>query len=266
MKIKAQEDLNNLSSWLATNSLKLNVQKTKVMLLNREGLFPNVDLKINNQLIESVQTFKFLGVTLDHHLSFQTHHAELHSKLLCSTYVLRSLGRLLPRDPLRMLYFAYYHSHLTYCMPIWYPLLPNALQKTLTVLQKRIIRTLSKADMRQHCMPLYRDLRILTVHDSLYVENIVLCYRLFNQDCPQPICNLYDNQETRISIPKHSSTKVNKSFLCKPLTEWHQLPVIEQKLYKERTTSKKTKTKIDQKVLILKWLFIYILSELCQYC
>ena len=72
-----QSDLNSLSNWLQLNKLKLNVKKTKCMLLHKEGLFPNVGLEVDGQSIEQVSTFKFLGVTLDNSLTFSAHYTEL---------------------------------------------------------------------------------------------------------------------------------------------------------------------------------------------
>ena len=42
LKRKMQCDLNHLSEWLCMNQLKLNVSKTKIMLLTREGLTPEI--------------------------------------------------------------------------------------------------------------------------------------------------------------------------------------------------------------------------------
>ena len=82
LRIKMQEDLKSLLAWLCMNRLKLNVLKTKAMLLNKEGLNSDFYLKINNQKIEVVCNFKFLGVIIDNSLSFYEHFQVLYNKLL----------------------------------------------------------------------------------------------------------------------------------------------------------------------------------------
>ena len=110
LRQKMQSDLNSLSEWLSVNTLKLNVKKTKILLFNKDGLFPSIDLGINGESIETVTNFKFLGVHIDSCLSFMTHYSVLHTNLLKSTYIIRSLSKVLPLYVLCPLYFAYYRS------------------------------------------------------------------------------------------------------------------------------------------------------------
>ena len=74
LRIKMQYDLKELSAWLIANGLKLNVSKTKVLLFNRAGLNPTVNLLVDNEAIENVVEFKFLGLVLDSTLSFHSHY------------------------------------------------------------------------------------------------------------------------------------------------------------------------------------------------
>ena len=99
---------------MSTNFLKLNVKKTKTMLFCRDALTPCYDLTVENEMVEVVTSFKFLGITLDCDLSFDAHFRVLLNKLLKSSYVIRSLARIMPTRCLRPLHFAYYHSNLMY--------------------------------------------------------------------------------------------------------------------------------------------------------
>ena len=202
--------------------MKLNVNKTKVLFFNRDDLYPDIDLRIDHQKVEVVQCFKFLGVHLDASLSFQHHFKLLHDKLCRSTYIIQSLSRFLPSICLHIMYFAYYHSHILYCLHIWYPLLSTSFQDCLYKVQKRVIRSLCNASFNQHCMPLFKSQRILTVKDLLFVENTKFIFRLQNNLCPNPISLLFDlgsstvnTRGRKLLILKHTTAKVNKSFLCK---------------------------------------------------
>ena len=178
LKLKVQHDLCKLSEWLKMNQLKLNVRKTKCVLFNREGLFPMVDLQVDGQIIETVRKYKFLGVTLDQTLSFVDHFNELYDKLVKLSFIIRSFSRFLSEDTLRQLYFVYYHSHLTCSLNVWWPLLVQSAHDSLNVLQKRIVRNMCKAYPRQHCMPLMKTHKILTIADESYVMNCKLVHRI----------------------------------------------------------------------------------------
>ena len=119
MKAKLQSDLNNLSNWLCANKLKLNAVKTKYILFNKDGISPQVHLEVDGESICGVKSMKFLGIYLDSNLSFIEHYSNLHTKLLKSAHVIKSLSKFVPEESLRVLYFAYYHSHLVYGLPIW---------------------------------------------------------------------------------------------------------------------------------------------------
>ena len=93
LRSKLQRDLDSLAMWLQMNQLKLNVGKTKVMVFNKEGLTPQVHLEIENEVIECVNSFKFLGVTLDNKLCFDDHYRSLYEKLFKSSYVIKSLAK-----------------------------------------------------------------------------------------------------------------------------------------------------------------------------
>ena len=229
LRAKLQADLDALSIWLRINRLKLNVSKTKCMIMNREGLQINVDLFVDNQPIQCVYEFRFLGVIIDCALTFNPHFKSLYDKLYKACYVIRFLGSTLPTSCLRTLYFAYFHSHLTYGLAIWYPLLSKAAQNNLYLLQKRLIRYVNKSNFREHCMPLFKLNEILTISDQLKLENCKVIYRVTHGLIAKPIINCYSLSSgnrtcNAVSIHKHSLSIVNKSILCKPITDWRSLP------------------------------------------
>ena len=66
------DELREVTDWLALNKLSLNVKKTKMMLFhyrqrNISKITPK--LKINNVPIDLVQEFNFLGIVLDKYMT-----------------------------------------------------------------------------------------------------------------------------------------------------------------------------------------------------
>ena len=254
MKTKMHHDLAWLSEWLRLNNLKLNVRKTKCILFNKQGLLPNVHLMIDNEEIQTVETFKFLGVYLDCNLSFETHYKELHLRLLKSGSVIRSLAKILPCSCLRNLYFTYFNSHLTYAATVWWSFLRKQQQDNLYLLQKRIIRSICNAPFRSHCMPIFKKLSILSIWDQMLLENCKLVFNIESDKCPISVLNLYGKQQSvyntrefKFAAPLHKSRRVNVSFLCKPISDWRRLPRNIRQIENIRTFTKGLKKELLDK-------------------
>ena len=71
-----QEDINSLALWCTTNDIKANTDKTKVMVFGSKCTLAKVqpfEIKFVDALLQSVTTYKYLGVTLDDQLNYNLH-------------------------------------------------------------------------------------------------------------------------------------------------------------------------------------------------
>ena len=71
-----QADLNNLANWCSNNKLTINTKKTKIMTFGtpqQTKRTQNVRFVLNKQVLGLVESYKYLGVTLDKNLNFQKH-------------------------------------------------------------------------------------------------------------------------------------------------------------------------------------------------
>jgi hypothetical protein len=65
------QELEKLYHWLCSNKLSLNIEKTKAMIVTlKKNIDKNMKVKINNNIIDYVTEYKYLGVILDEHLNF----------------------------------------------------------------------------------------------------------------------------------------------------------------------------------------------------
>ena len=74
--IKVQEDVNKLYSWCLSNKLTINVKKTKAVIFGMGNRIKRLDppvIKLGSNEIEYVQSYKYLGLTLDQSLTFNKH-------------------------------------------------------------------------------------------------------------------------------------------------------------------------------------------------
>ncbi len=88
----------HLFKWCTDNHLQINVNKTKELLFSPPS--PQHPTIINTQTVETVDTFKYLGITLDNKLTFDQHITDIQK---------RSQQRLSALCKLKGLYIA---SHL----------------------------------------------------------------------------------------------------------------------------------------------------------
>ena len=92
-------ELEGIVQWLSLNKLSLNAKKTKMMLFhfkqkNKANIVPK--LTINNVIIERVNEFKFLGVTIDEHRTWKQHTQIVSCKLACTIRTMKRLKNYLP--------------------------------------------------------------------------------------------------------------------------------------------------------------------------
>ena len=83
------EELQHVNSWLISNKLSLNVNKTKYMLYFKAPKVVNhLKIKINNNEISRVNTFNFLGLNLSSNLTWHTHINTISRKILLNIGIL----------------------------------------------------------------------------------------------------------------------------------------------------------------------------------
>ena len=235
-KVKLQYDMNELYNWLCLNKLSLNTAKTKMMIFSREPYFEDITIKVNDTAIELVDSFKFLGLYVDHKLCFHDHVTILYNKLLRIVYLLGKLKDFVPTGLLRNLYCAHFQSKLVYAIGAWGNLITSSDIEKLYKLQKRAIRMICNKSYRSHTGPLFKKLNISTYPDEVKLENLRLLHRLNHDILPTPVKNLFENSKSTVQtrskniiISKHNDSKYNSSFLVKSILYWNQLP-LEMKL------------------------------------
>ena len=77
LKTFQTNEMEIVSQWLPTNKLILTTKKTKVMIFgtpHKLKSFPPLKTHVDNDIIEQVTSFKYVGVMVDNTLSFAVLH------------------------------------------------------------------------------------------------------------------------------------------------------------------------------------------------
>ena len=133
---------------------------------------------------------------------------------------------------LSILYCALVLPYLHYCVPVWGNTYKTSLSKLVT-LQKRAIRIVSKVSRLSHSLPLFKEYKLLKFDDIIYLSNVILMYRVFNDNVPFKIKAMFKAKSSiqRYNMRKQydfhvetarTKTKFN-SFKIKGITLWNQI-------------------------------------------
>jgi hypothetical protein len=159
-----------MANWSVKNDLILNSKKTVIINLKKK----NVQLESVSPLIylegkslKVVDETKFLGVTIDCHLSWVGHINNVAQHIASGCYLIKRILRICNFNTAKLVYFSYVHSRLLYGIVLW----DNSPRiSKLFVLQKRAVKYLAKASYD----PLNQE-SIIKIHVGHCLENTPFC-------------------------------------------------------------------------------------------
>jgi hypothetical protein len=149
-------------------------------------------------------------------LSWKDHINHLVVKLSAASYSIRTLSAVMTQDSLRMIYFAYIHSIISYGIIFW----GNSIHSNLIFkTQKRVVRIIMKA------CPLFRKLKILPLY-SQYIYS-VLIFVAKNMDIYKfnsSIHSISTRQVSHLHFSTNKSAKVQKGVYYSGIRIYNKLP------------------------------------------
>ena len=106
---------------MGANKLKINCSKSQAININQKLRSPTSDLGLNYGLhyIQPPEKRRYLGVTIDHKLTFLPHVINLKAKLSRNVGVLFKLNKYLPTFALITLYYALVQPFLFDAISVW---------------------------------------------------------------------------------------------------------------------------------------------------
>jgi hypothetical protein len=96
-----------------------------------------------------------LGINVDSTLSWKNHITDLSSRLSKACYAVRAIKPFMSLETMRMTYYSYVHSLLSYGIIFWGNAPHN---ESIFKIQKRIIRVISGAGRLDSCRGLFKKL------------------------------------------------------------------------------------------------------------
>ena len=234
LQIDLNSNLNRIAQWFNRNKLTLNIKKTKLMLFGTTknlDKFKNVSLKYNNNAIERVDSFKYLGVIFDSHMTWLHHVDHISSNVSKRCGIVRRIKYYLPVCTLKMLAEAMIIPDFDYCSPVWSNCNKD-LRSKMQIQHNKVARILLSADIRTPVDDLMNSLKWLRLSDRWSNQMLLVTFKCVNGTAPSYLSNFQfthsvHNYSTRcqisntIVVPKFKS---NAMFHVRASHLWNNLP------------------------------------------
>ena len=231
---RVQNDIDKLCNWLSFYKLSLNPSKCKAMLISRKKL-PTVSpsLHVNGSVLQSVSSYRYLGVLISSDLSWSNHIKDITSKARKQVGLLyRRFYKHASPATLRTLYVALIRPHLEYAVPVW----DSHLGKDIDALES-VQRFATKICTK--CWSMHYQVRLDRLHldtlrgRRLYIKQCHL-YKLLHglsifPNCPitsshsQPYHTRFKHNLS-LHVPSTHTNAYHYSFFCDAPRTWNLLP------------------------------------------
>ena len=153
-------ELKKLTNWFQANKLSINVKKSNFVIFKPRQKRLARTFTISNRAIERVDEVVFPGGLLDEHLSWTSHIHNVTRKVSKAIGIIYKSSFCLNKTSLHTLYYSIVYPYLFYCLRVWGSTYQTNL-KRLIVLQKRVIRIISRNAFDVHSDLIFKELGIL---------------------------------------------------------------------------------------------------------
>ena len=181
----AQEGINKVKKWLNDHLLTLNAEKTKYLTfsIHQVSISSNLQLiahacnislqsRCSCKPLQRAKLIKYLGVDIDHHLSFETHINNLSIRLRKLILIFKNLRHIADRNIFKTVYFAICQSVIGYCITSWGGSYKSHMLK-LERAQRAILKVSAFLPKLYSTSELYKLWNVLTVRQIFILQTIL---------------------------------------------------------------------------------------------
>jgi hypothetical protein len=270
-------ELKKIAEWFRINKMAVNVNKTKFIIFHTKGrTIPINSAKIfyndnengnndptliyeleryhSNHVKNECRAYKLLGIYLDENFTLNYHTNILCNKLSKSLFCINKAKNFLTKKALIMLYYALFHSHLTYC-PIILSCTSTSNINRILKLQKKAIRTITFNEYNSHTKPIYTELNILPYDKLLTFSKLLFMHSVHYNYCPVSFSNtwqLNNEQNPELNLRNQNNYSLIfpriEQFKKSPL---YSLPFLWNSLDDTKSQQNRTTFKITLKYNLL---------------
>ena len=214
--------------------------------------YKNITLTFDDNLIERVDAFKYLGIKFDSNMSWSSHVDHLSGNISKKIGVVKRVKYFLPQKTLIMLANALVIPQFDYASSVWSNCSVTN-QAHLQVHHNRLARTIISADIKTPIDDMLSSLNWIRLCDRWSNHMLLLTFKCLTNVCPDYLCNqfnfVHNNHDhlTRshatntLTVPKFNSNSGKRTFIVRAANLWNNLsPSIRTELYNMSITQFKS--------------------------
>ena len=237
MILSLRIDMATVAEWLKLNKLTLNVDKAKLMIFcsqQKLNTIQDVDICIEGRTIERVNTFKYLGMTLDQCLTFNDHIDKLYSKCCAKLGAIRKARACMGQNLALRLYKSLILPHLD-MGDIIYDVATQESKSKLQLLQNAACRVILCRGKLDSTHKMHEDLKLSKLSDRRDMHLSQLTHKnVHDEGCLSRLihrtavgrghrtrrCN-----EFNLTVPRTKTMKGRCAYSYRGPVNWNRLKV-----------------------------------------
>lgn len=231
--------LTAIKSWMTSNFLKLNCNKSELLITGPKSLLPSLQdftLPIDGLSVTPSHQIRNLGFIFDSSLSFKPHIRQITKTAF---FHLKNIARLRPTlstSAAEILIHAFISSRLDYCNSLLYGLPSITLQK-LQYVQNSAARLLTHTRSRDHITPVLQQLHWLPIQQRIHFKILLITYKALHNLAPPYLTDLLqphrpsrclrsaDSNLLAPTVKSKHRTLGDRAFAIAAPTLWNTLPL-----------------------------------------
>ncbi len=232
-----EDDLHRVFEWCCKNSLLINPDKTKMMVIGSQQLLQQLEHTVSidfiGKTLEPVAQVKDLGTTLDSNLKYNEHIQRLSSSCISKLCQINRVKNLFNQSTLTSIINALVMSKIYYWSSIWSNTSEENIKK-IQLIQNYAARVIAgNVGKYDHVSPVLKELGWLPIKEHLQYRDAVLVHKCMYNQAPSYLSqkfikrNQIHDRETRsqneLDTPKYRTATGQRTFKYRGTKIWNAL-------------------------------------------
>ena len=192
---KLWEDASVLMTWFKDNYLQMNADKCNLLICNHKN---DVSITLDNEVIDSSDSVKLLGITVDKKLNFSEHISKLCKKVSSKLHALARVSNFMSENKLKLIMKSFIESQFSYCPLVWM-FHSRTLNNRINKLHERGLRLVYK-DPKLTFKELLKKDNSVSIHHRNLQKLATEWFKLHNNLAPPLMYTLFPKRDITLDL------------------------------------------------------------------